>query len=182
MTYAMDLTITMIPSIEQLRQLRDDLSFVLDVISQQERWDDKDVPKRTRAVDTLQHQLRETDERIARAERRRESLLRTSRWLNVILYGVAVLSVLSLVFRSQLTILPSIAVCVVFVVAIIKANPDAQWKRVLLLSLVPLALVVVSFSVAPLRSSLEDYNTDMAVLGLVYAITFTLFGARSNAG
>ena len=168
-------------SLEDLKRERDNLSFVLDALSRVDTWNVEDIEKLKSAIQSLRSHTQSVAEQIRRIEDRQASSARRLKWLNAILYFVAGLSVLHLVVQAHIDFVPKFAICAVLVLAFMKATPHTQWKRLLLLFLIPLTCVLVAFSVRPVRELLEQYTTPMTVLSLAYAILFALFNNPTDA-
>ena len=162
-------------STDRIQATRRDLAFVLEVVLRQERWSNEDLDRRKKAIETLRNQIQQLDDEAGRLATIAASRTVLHRRLNIAVYAIAVLSVLHLFFRSQLALTPALAVSVVFVVAIIRTNPEGRWYRLLLATLVPIAMVVVGFGVPPLRSLLTEHKIDpVGMLGLLYAVSFAI--------
>ena|SRR5688572_11744910 len=167
-------------STERLAATRSDLSFVLELVKKQRRWDNEDIDKSKTAIDTLTRQIHALDREMARVQQLTRKRAVLHRRLNVALYMVAALSALHLLFRAQLAFVPALAISVVFGVAIIRTNPETQWYRMFLASVLPVAVVVVLFSITPLKALVDKHNAAMGLIGLFYSISFALIGASTE--
>lgn len=170
-------------SLKTLEQSKDTIAFLLSLFSKVETWSVDDIDDVRASREKLEKEYEAVERQMELVRLRESSIQRRRRWMNTALYALACLNIVYLLLNAPYnTIIPKLAICFVFLFALLKAAPGIASIRAIASLLLPLVVVLVLFSISPLRDYLHRFTTDIAVLGLLYAIVFALQPAGNDTG
>lgn len=167
-------------SLERLLAIRKHLSFIVRVLNERPEWDHGDIESFDKARAFLDSYLKEVDVKLARTANRIEKQKKREKVLKGMLYSVACLNALyvAIARREASDLISSIAIAVLFILALFRWSPLLSTLRTLVVILLPVIAILILYSIAPIRIYLTSHLKEISILSLLYAILFPLIGDR----